>query len=113
MICREGEIGRELYVLVEGEVDVFKHYDSDQPVRLATEAPISCLGEMAVLCDEPRSATVVASQDTRVLTLQDSRVKELIFEMPEIAFDFFRVLTNRLNTANRRYEELVQSVRAA
>jgi CRP-like cAMP-binding protein len=67
---------------------------------------------MAVLCDEPRSATVVASEDARILTLQDSRVKELIFEMPEIAFDFFHVLTTRLNTANRRYEELVQSARA-
>ncbi len=112
VICREGEIGRELYVLVEGEVDVFKRYDTDHPVRLATQSPIGCFGEMAVLCDEPRSATVVASQDARILTLHDSRVKELIFEMPEIAFDFFRVLTTRLNTANRRYEELIQSARA-
>ena len=112
VICREGEIGRELYVLVEGEVDVFKRYDTDHPVRLATQSPIGCFGEMAVLCDEPRSATVVASQDARILTLHDSRVKELIFEMPEIAFDFFRVLTTRLNTANRRFEELVQSARA-
>jgi CRP-like cAMP-binding protein len=64
---------------------------------------------MAVLCDEPRSATVVASRDAQLLTLEATRVKELIFEMPELAFEFFRVLTTRLNSANRRFEKLVQA----
>ncbi len=64
---------------------------------------------MAVLCDEPRSATVVANEDARLLTLDGARVKELIYQMPEISFDFFRVLTMRLNEANQRYQELAGS----
>ena len=113
VICREGEIGSELYVLITGEVDVFKNYGTDNAVRLGTQAPVTCFGEMAVLCDEPRSATVVASEDARLLTLDGTRVKELIHEMPEIAFDFFRVLTTRLNSANRRFEELARSAQLA
>ncbi len=113
VICGEGDIGSELYVLIVGEVDVFKNYGTAQAVHLGTQVPVTCFGEMAVLSDEPRSATVVASEDARLLTLNAARVKELIFEMPEIAFDFFRVLATRLNTANRRYEELAQSIQPA
>ncbi len=96
-------------MLIDGEVDVYKSYGTEQAVRLATQSPVTCFGEMAVLCDEPRSATVVASEDARLLTLDGARVKELIYEMPEICFDFFRVLTERLHTANQRYEELARS----
>ena len=113
VICREGAIGSELYVLISGEVEVFKNYDGDPRVHLSTQTPINCFGEMAVLCDEPRSATVVASRDAQLLTLEASRVKELILEMPELAFEFFRVLTTRLNSANRRFEELVQSTQTS
>ena len=113
VICREGAIGSELYVLISGEVEVFKNYDGDPRVHLSTQTPVDCFGEMAVLCDEPRSATVVASRDAQLLMLEAPRVKELIFEMPEIAFEFFRVLTTRLNAANRRFEELVQATQAS
>ncbi len=113
VICQEGEIGSELYVLIDGEVDVYKNYGTEQAVRLTTQLPVSCFGEMAVLCDEPRSATVVASEDARLLTLDGARVKELIYEMPEISFDFFRVLTLRLNEANQRYQDLVGSTPSA
>ncbi len=109
VICQEGEIGHELYVLISGEVGIFKDDRTEQEVCLGTQAPVTCFGEMAVLCDEPRSATVVASEDARLLTLNGARVKELIFEMPEISFDFFRVLTLRLKEANQRYQELAGS----
>jgi HEAT repeat protein len=108
VICREGDIGSDLYVLIDGEVEVFKGYETDQPLRLATLSPVSCFGEMAVLSDEPRSATVVASREARLLTLEGERLKELILHMPEIAFDFFGVLTGRLRSADERYEELAR-----
>ena len=110
VICQEGEIGNELYVLIAGEVGVYKGYGTKQAVCLTTQTPVTCFGEMAVLCDEPRSATVVANEDARLLTLDGGRVKELIYQMPEISFDFFRVLTMRLNESNQRYQDLVGSM---
>ena len=108
VICREGEIGSELYVLVDGEAQAFRNWETDEQLTLSTMQPVTCFGEMAVLSDEPRSATVVASADSRLLTLQGPRLKELIYQMPEIAFDFFSVLTQRLRGADQRYEALAR-----
>ena len=106
IIFREGEIGSDLFVLVHGEVDVIKNHGTDAALRLSTLAPVSSVGEMAVLSDAPRSATVVAAKDTSLLKLQGDRLKELIYQMPEICFDFFRVLTTRLREADERFASL-------
>jgi CRP-like cAMP-binding protein len=60
---------------------------------------------MAILDDEPRSATVVADGRTRLLSLGGRSLKELIHQMPEIAFEIFRVLTARVRTAEKRLVE--------
>lgn len=108
-ICREGEIGAELYVLIEGEVAIYRDFEGLRPLQLGTQVPVSCFGEMAVLSDEPRSATVVTLQESRLLVLEGGRLKELIYQMPEIAFDFFAVLTARLRAADARYARIARS----
>ncbi|HXE73919.1 MAG TPA: HEAT repeat domain-containing protein [Candidatus Nitrosotenuis sp.] len=105
VIFREGDLGDQLYILVEGEVRVVKNYGTPQELHLTTLKAVSYFGEMAILDDEPRSATVVASRDARLLSLQGERLKELIFQMPEIAFEIFRVLTARIRTADQRLLE--------
>ena len=59
-------------------------------------------GEMAILDGAPRSATVVAGTDARLLKLNGERLNELILQTPEIAFELFRVLTQRIRTAEER-----------
>ena len=107
VICREGELGKDLYVLIDGEVEVFRNYQADGQLRLGSQLPVTCFGEMAILADLPRTATVVSSRESRLLTLHGDRLKELIIQMPEIAFDFFRVLAERLQNADVRLEALV------
>jgi CRP-like cAMP-binding protein len=60
---------------------------------------------MAILDDEPRSATVVAVERARLLSLDGGSLKELIMQMPEISFEIFPVLTNRLRAVERRLIE--------
>ncbi len=107
VICREGELGSDLYILFEGEVEIVKNFGSPRPVRLHRQVAVTCFGEMAILADEPRSATVVATSDCRLLSLSGARLKELIMQTPEISFDFFRVLTDRLRLADTRMERMV------
>jgi CRP-like cAMP-binding protein len=57
---------------------------------------------MAILDDEPRSATVVAAEPARLLSLDGNSIKELILQMPEISFEIFRVLTHRVRAAESR-----------
>jgi hypothetical protein len=105
VIFREGDLGRDLYVLTEGEVEVYKSYGTPQQVRRAVQTPPSYIGEMAILADEPRSATLVASRDSTLLALDGERLKELILEMPEVSFEIFRVLTGRIRSAEARLEQ--------
>jgi CRP-like cAMP-binding protein len=60
---------------------------------------------MAALDDEPRSATVVAAQRSRMLCLAGESLKDLIRQMPEISFQIMRVLTARVRRAERRLTE--------
>jgi CRP-like cAMP-binding protein len=57
---------------------------------------------MAILSDEPRSATAVVSKPARLLSLRGEPLKELILDMPEISFEIFRVLTARVKAAEGR-----------
>jgi len=105
VIVREGEPGNELYVLLEGVVDVYLGWETPQQARLGEIRAIDYMGEMAILDDEPRSATLVAVEHARLLSFEGDSLKELILQMPEISFEIFRVLTQRVRAAERRLKE--------
>ena len=48
---------------------------------------------MAILDDQPRSATIVAREPSRLLALAGTSLKELILQMPDISFEILRVLS--------------------
>ena len=75
-------------------------------MMLSTMQAVSYIGEMATLDDEPRSATVVAADASRLLRLEGSSLKELILQMPEISFEIFRILTARVRVAEERLGQL-------
>jgi hypothetical protein len=102
VIMREGDPGDDLYLLVEGEVHVIKSVGTPEEEHLNTLGPGSYFGEMAVLDGSPRSATVVAASEARALVLQGARLRELVQDMPDLAFDLFRVLTVRLRGVEER-----------
>jgi len=101
-IVREGEPGDRLYLLLEGSVRVVKGHGTPQELELRTLEAVDYFGEMAVLADEPRSATIVAASPARLLSLDGESLRELIREHPDISFSIFRVLTGRLRAAESR-----------
>jgi HEAT repeat protein len=102
VIVREGDPGGELYLLLEGRVQAWKNHGTPRASCLNTISAISYFGEMAILDDEPRSASVVALDRARLLSLDGRSLKELIHQMPEIAFEIFRELTKRVRSAEKR-----------
>jgi hypothetical protein len=105
VIVKEGDRGGELYLLIEGGVRIFKNYGTLKERSLSTMSAVSYFGEMAALDDEPRSATVVAAQRSRMLCLDSESLKDLIRQMPEISFEIMRVLTARVREAESRLGE--------
>jgi len=105
IVVREGEPGSQLYLLLEGEVDVVVDHGLPSERRVNQLAAVSWFGEMAVLDDETRTATIVVTKDARLASLAGERLKELILAMPEISFEIFRELIARVRRAERRGRE--------
>jgi hypothetical protein len=105
LVVREGEPGSHLYLLLEGEVEVYIDHGLPSQRLVNTLAAVTSFGEMAVLDDETRTATIVVSKDARMASLAGDRLKELILAMPEISFEIFRELIARVRSAERRGRE--------
>lgn len=96
VLINEGDLGDELYILVEGSVRILKGRGTAQELELNKMSGVSYFGEMSILDDEPRSASVVADTDCSLLVLRGEQLKILIHQLPEIAFEIFKVLTARI-----------------
>jgi CRP/FNR family transcriptional regulator, cyclic AMP receptor protein len=91
VLMREGEAGKELVVLVDGEVDV------DQGgSRIATRTGGDFLGELALVTQRPRTATVTARSDIRVLVVSAQSFHRLLQDVPPLAVKVLRAVGERL-----------------
>jgi HEAT repeat protein len=105
ILFEEGQPAHHLYIVVSGKVEVFRRIDSrDYP--LASLGPKECFGEMAILDDEPRSASVRAVEPTTVLKIDHDSFRELIHERPQISFAIFKILSDRLRSKNSEVDTL-------
>jgi CRP-like cAMP-binding protein len=96
VVFREGDPAGELYLMIEGKIRIVQHYGTDDESILNTLIAPAYFGEMAILDDKPRSATVVIIDDTRLLAVGGDSFKELMLQMPEISFEICRSLSTRV-----------------
>ncbi len=97
----QGETGDALYVILAGQVEIIQTLDG-APVRLATFHAGEYFGEMALLDDEPRSASARTLQDSVLLQVRKQDLLELVREHPSLFTDAARVLSARLREMNSR-----------
>lgn len=86
-----GDMGDAMYILVDGEVRVVR--DRQAIARLG---PGECVGEMAALDWEPRSATVIASKPCLLIRLGRNELMDLLRDHPTLVRSLALVLTNRI-----------------
>jgi sigma-B regulation protein RsbU (phosphoserine phosphatase) len=99
VILEEGTTGRELFVIIEGSVEVLKGRGGQQ-MRLATRGPGEFLGEMGLIEARPRFATVRALQPTRLLEFSEESLHSVLAEQPALLYQAVRVLMARLREAD-------------
>jgi NTE family protein len=97
VICREGEAGESLFLIVDGFARVLVE---DRPVARLRRGDV--IGEMSLVSGEPRSATVVAAVPTTALELSRYGVAALIAEQPRILENLTRILSDRLAATTAR-----------
>lgn len=92
IIIKEGDEGDCLYVLVEGELWVYKNQN-----LLATLTPIKCIGEMALFGNTKRTTTVIAKQRSLLLTLSKEDFMILTNEFPQILQNVIKIIIERFS----------------
>ncbi|MHB8612293.1 MAG: cyclic nucleotide-binding domain-containing protein [Candidatus Dormibacteraceae bacterium] len=102
-IFRKGDVGAELYVVLEGEVRIHLDHDGHE-VTVARHGPSKVVGEMSVFDDQPRSASAEATEDTTVRVLRRDRMQAIVHEHPEVLLEFVKNLSQRLRVMNEQLE---------
>jgi CRP/FNR family cyclic AMP-dependent transcriptional regulator len=91
VLTREGDRGREFFVLLEGEAEVRR-----KGRKLATRRAGEFFGEIALLSDLRRVATVTATTPVRALVIRDSEFRGLLSRTPQIALKVLQAIAERI-----------------
>jgi len=103
-VFREGEPAREMYVVLDGEVEVVKKSRKGREARVAILGPSDCFGEMSIIDMQPRSATVRALGPARLLRIStedmDSLYRHDLKSYTLIVLNIARDLSRRLRVTD-------------
>lgn len=98
MIMDQGRLGREAFVIVDGEVTVKRNNR-----KVATLGPGSVVGEMSLLDKGPRTATVVCDTDCTLLVIDQRRFMGVLDSIPAISHKLMASLAGRIRDLDRQY----------
>ena len=110
-LFHQGDPGDALYIILEGEAEVLV----DTPggaIRVATVGKHGFFGDIAILCDVPRTATVRATQPLTTLCISKDLFFQLVNQFPQISIEIMRELALRLEKTTRAYREAVARAQA-
>jgi CRP-like cAMP-binding protein len=91
VLCKEGDLGREFFVIVDGEVEV-----TTSGTRVATRTGGEFFGEIALLEETPRTATVTAKTPLRFFVLTRKDFRHLVNENRNVERKVLRALARRV-----------------
>jgi NADH:quinone reductase (non-electrogenic) len=95
IVCREGDRGDWLYVVTDGEVEVLRQNGGGEPTSVGRLGPGECFGEIALVSDRPRTATVRAVKPTNVLAVDREAFQALFATLPPLRGFFERLIEAR------------------
>ena len=113
-IFREGDPAREMYVVLDGEIEVLKKSRRGRETRVAILGPNDCFGEMSIIDMQPRSATVRALGPARMLKISteemDSLYRHDLKSYTLIVLNLARDLSRRLRVTDGLLADFTASV---
>jgi CRP-like cAMP-binding protein len=100
-VIEEGSTGLGLFIITSGRLEIFKD-EGDSRATVAVMEPGDILGEMALIDDQPRSASAVTLEPTSCLLITRSSFQTLVNKEPEIAMCIVTPLAERLRELQQR-----------
>ncbi len=124
VLCREGEIEHKFYIICTGSVSISKQFTDNQEHVLAIKGAGDFFGEMALVENKPRTATVTTLVDAELLIITEEIFDQVVARNPVVALTILRQVSGRLRHAdhltilelerkNRQLRRAYQDLRAA
>lgn len=111
-VFREGDTGDGIYVIIEGCVQISALVGQGERRVLSRLGPGDFFGEMAVLDNEPRSATTTAETDAQLYFIPREELLQMLERSPRLAVSLVREFSLRMRDFNRQYiQEVLQAER--
>jgi len=111
LLCRQGDMGDSAYIIIRGDADVLIETD-DSRFKVASVGKNEIIGEIAILCDVPRTATVEATTEVETLRITKELFFRLTKEFPEISIEVMRELAVRLERTTAQLREATAKLNA-
>lgn len=106
VILRQGDRARAVYVMMEGEAEIFRSVDGP-PVRLAVVGPGALVGEIGIILEQPYSGTIIALTEVTALQIDDLTFLELLKQVPQLSMALIKELSRRLIATSELYAKAV------
>jgi CRP-like cAMP-binding protein len=109
ILFRQGDMGDAAYIIIDGEAEVLVNAPGGE-VLVATLGKNDFVGEIAILCDVPRTATIRARQRLVTLRISKELFLRLITEFPSMAVAMMRERAHRLEMNNQKLRAALAEV---
>ncbi len=101
-LFNKGDYGTYLFIVVDGEVEVRLDSHEFKQMIIATFERGSCVGEMSLIDDYPRSASIVVTKPSDLLILSRNRFDTICSESPQVGLKFLRGIAQNLSLRLRK-----------
>lgn len=106
VLCQQGDMGDSAYIIVDGTADIIVETPTG-PLTVAVVGRNDFVGEIAILCDVPRTATVKATTKLTTLRISKDLFFRLVTEFPQMSVEIMRVLAHRLDKTTTQLRDAI------
>ena len=111
-LFHQGDEGDSAYIIVDGDADVLVDSPTG-PITVATVGKNDFVGEIAILCDVPRTATITAKTTLTTMRISKELFFQLVSQFPQMSIEIMRELARRLEVTTRQLQEALSKADAA
>jgi HEAT repeat protein len=106
VLARQGEQGDEMYIIVYGKVQVLKENEEGEEIEIARRTKGEYVGEMAIISQSPRMATLSAIDEVRTLCISQKEFQGILRMRPETSLAVIEILCERLRESSPGFHEM-------
>jgi len=104
IVLKQNDVGETLFLIIEGRVEVIMEQAEGKEVLLNNIEAGGAFGEMALIDDAPRSATIRTVEPCRFLILHKQEFKEIAMEFPRVTLQICSVLSQRIRDIQGKFQ---------